>query len=98
MMNLQVRPIITAFERPPDEGKGLARDMRVSWAFDEFGQRHPAQVGPVGLLEDCPNFLALPARSEERPAFKLTFNTQLAFFNTASTARKSPHPSARRSQ
>lgn len=30
-------PIITAFERSPDRGRGLARDMRVRWAFEEVG-------------------------------------------------------------
>jgi len=29
---------ITAFERSPDGGKGLARDMRVRWALEEAGQ------------------------------------------------------------
>jgi glutathione S-transferase len=29
---------ITAFERSPDRGKGLARDMRVRWALEEVGQ------------------------------------------------------------
>ena len=27
--------IITAFERSPDGGKGLARDTRVRWALEE---------------------------------------------------------------
>jgi glutathione S-transferase len=31
-------PTITAFERSPDRGKGLARDMRVRWALEEAGQ------------------------------------------------------------
>jgi len=31
-------PTITAFERSPDGGKGLARDMRVRWALEESGQ------------------------------------------------------------
>jgi glutathione S-transferase len=31
-------PTITAFERSPDGGKGLARDTRVRWAFEEVGQ------------------------------------------------------------
>ncbi|MDU0339080.1 glutathione S-transferase family protein [Bosea rubneri] len=30
--------IITAFERSPDRGRGLARDMRVRWALEEVGQ------------------------------------------------------------
>jgi glutathione S-transferase len=31
---------ITAFERSPDGGKGLARDTRVRWALEEVGQRY----------------------------------------------------------
>lgn len=31
-------PTITAFERSPDGGKGLARDTRVRWALEEAGQ------------------------------------------------------------
>jgi glutathione S-transferase len=30
--------VITAFERSPDGGKGLARDTRVRWALEELGQ------------------------------------------------------------
>jgi len=30
-------PVITAFKRSPDRGKGLARDMRVRWALEEVG-------------------------------------------------------------
>ncbi len=30
-------PIITAFEKSPDGGKGLARDTRVRWALEEVG-------------------------------------------------------------
>ncbi|HEY4338747.1 MAG TPA: glutathione S-transferase family protein [Steroidobacteraceae bacterium] len=30
-------PTITAFERSPDRGRGLARDMRVRWALEEVG-------------------------------------------------------------
>src|SRR5438105_10819406 len=38
---------ITAFERSPDGGKGLARDTRVRWALEEVGQ--PYEVRPVSL-------------------------------------------------
>lgn len=31
---------ITAFERSPDGGKGLARDTRVRWALEEVGQSY----------------------------------------------------------
>jgi glutathione S-transferase len=40
-------PIITAFERSPDGGKGLARDTRVRWALEEVGQ--PYEVRPVSF-------------------------------------------------
>jgi glutathione S-transferase len=33
-----MRPVITAFERSPDRGRGLARDMRIRWALEEVGQ------------------------------------------------------------
>jgi len=37
-------PTITAFERSPDRGKGLARDMRVRWAFEEVGQPYGVRL------------------------------------------------------
>jgi glutathione S-transferase len=37
-------PTITAFESSPDEGRGLARDMRVRWAFEEVGQRYNVRL------------------------------------------------------
>ena len=42
-------PTITAFERSPDRGKGLARDMRVRWALEEAGQ--PYDVRLVSFTE-----------------------------------------------
>ncbi len=42
-------PTITAFERSPDGGRGLARDMCVRWAFEEVGQ--PYDVRPVSFGE-----------------------------------------------
>lgn len=38
---------ITAFERSPDGGMGLARDTRVRWALEEVGQ--PYDVRPVSF-------------------------------------------------
>src|SRR3984885_4118727 len=35
---------ITAFERSPDGGKGLARDTRVRWAFEEAGQPYDVRL------------------------------------------------------
>ena len=37
-------PTITAFERSPDRGKGLARDMRVRWALEEVGQPYHVRL------------------------------------------------------
>lgn len=38
---------ITAFERSPDGGRGLARDTRVRWALEEVGQSY--EVRPVSF-------------------------------------------------
>ncbi len=37
-------PTITAFERSPDRGRGLARDMRVRWALEEVGQAYEVRL------------------------------------------------------
>ena len=39
-----MKPVITAFERSPDRGKGLARDMRVRWALEEVGQPYDVRL------------------------------------------------------
>ena len=49
---------ITAFDRSPDGGKGLARDTRVRWALEETGQ--PYDVRPVSFAAlKQPKHLAL---------------------------------------
>ena len=49
---------ITAFERSPDGGKGLARDTRVRWALEEVGQ--PYQVRLVSFAGmKAPGHLAI---------------------------------------
>lgn len=37
-------PTITVFERSPDQGQGLARDMRVRWALEEVGQQYQVRL------------------------------------------------------
>ena len=37
---------ITVFERAFDEGRGLARDMRVRWALEEVGQAYEVRLVP----------------------------------------------------
>jgi glutathione S-transferase len=39
-----MNPIITAFERSPDGGRGQARDMRVRWAFEEVEQPYDVRL------------------------------------------------------
>lgn len=34
---MSLKPTITAFEKSPDRGQGLARDMTVRWALEEVG-------------------------------------------------------------
>jgi glutathione S-transferase len=51
-------PTITAFKASPDRGRGLARDTRVRWAFEEVGQ--PYGVRLVSFAEmKAPAHLAL---------------------------------------
>src|SRR4051794_35214517 len=49
---------ITAFEKSPDQGKGLARDMRVRWALEEVGQPYEVRLVSFDALEE-PAHLAL---------------------------------------
>ena len=51
-------PIITAFERSPDGGKGLARDMRVRWALEEVGQPYDVRLLSFKAMKE-PAHLAL---------------------------------------
>ncbi len=39
-----MKPIVTVFERSPDQGRGLARDMRVRWALEEVGQPYDVRL------------------------------------------------------
>ena len=49
---------ITAFERSPDGGKGLARDTRVRWALEEVGQSYDVRLVSFRALKK-PAHLAL---------------------------------------
>ena len=49
---------ITAFERSPDRGKGLARDMRVRWALEEVGQPYEVRLLSFQAMKE-PDHLAL---------------------------------------
>jgi glutathione S-transferase len=43
---------ITAFERSPDGGKGLARDTRVRWALEEVGQPYEVRLVSFGAMKE----------------------------------------------
>ena len=45
-------PTITAFERSPDRGRGLARDMRVRWALEEVGQPYEVRLLSFGEMKE----------------------------------------------
>jgi glutathione S-transferase len=49
---------ITAFERSPDGGQGLARDTRVRWALEEVGQPYEVRLVSFRALKE-PAHLAL---------------------------------------
>ena len=49
---------ITAFERSPDGGKGLARDTRVRWALEEVGQPYAVRLVSFSAMKE-PAHLAL---------------------------------------
>jgi glutathione S-transferase len=51
-------PTITAFERSPDGGKGLARDTRVRWALEEVGQPYKVRLVSFRAMKE-PAHLAL---------------------------------------
>jgi glutathione S-transferase len=43
---------ITAFERSPDRGRGLARDMRVRWALEEVGQPYEVRLLSFAAMKE----------------------------------------------
>ena len=49
---------ITAFERSPDGGKGLARDTRVRWALEEVGQPYEVRLVSFRAMKE-PAHLAI---------------------------------------
>src|SRR5687767_3221093 len=43
---------ITAFERSPDRGRGLARDMRVRWALEVVGQPYDGRLVSFAAMKE----------------------------------------------
>jgi glutathione S-transferase len=56
--SLEKKPTITAFERSPDGGLGLARDTRVRWALEEVGQPYDVRYLSFSALKQ-PAHLAI---------------------------------------
>ncbi|WHZ18319.1 MAG: Glutathione S-transferase [Rhodanobacteraceae bacterium] len=53
-------PTITAFEQSPDRGKGLARDMRLRWAFEEVGQPYNVRLVSFNAMKEPAHFALHP--------------------------------------
>lgn len=51
-MALSMTPTITVFERSPDGGRGLARDMRVRWALEEAGQPYEVRLLSFAAMKE----------------------------------------------
>src|SRR6201995_1513003 len=54
------RPTITAFKASPDRGRGLARDMRVRWAFEEVGQPYDVRLVTFEQMKQPPHLALHP--------------------------------------
>jgi glutathione S-transferase len=51
---------ITAFERSPDRGNGLARDMRLRWALEEVGQPYEVRLLSFKAMKEPPHLALQP--------------------------------------
>ena len=51
---------ITAFERSPDGGKGLARDTRVRWALEEVGQPYRVRLVSFRAMKETAHLALHP--------------------------------------
>jgi glutathione S-transferase len=51
---------ITAFERSPDGGKGLARDTRVRWALEEAGQPYEVRLLSFRAMKEAAHLALHP--------------------------------------
>jgi len=53
-------PTITAFERSPDRGRGLARDMRVRWTLEEVGQPYDVRLVSFSEMKESAHLALHP--------------------------------------
>jgi glutathione S-transferase len=68
---------ITAFERSPDGGKGLARDTRVRWALEEVGQPYEVRLVSFAAMKEPAHLAVNPFG--QIPTYE---NGDLALFET----------------
>ncbi len=55
-----MRPTITAFAASPDKGRGLARDMRVRWAFEEVGVAYDVRLVTFAQMKEAAHLALQP--------------------------------------
>lgn len=67
-MATQPAPVVTAFDWVPDFAKGLVRDLRVRWAFEELGA--PYAVEKFGAANPRPENYVNWQPFEQVPAFR----------------------------
>jgi len=72
-------PTITAFERSPDGGKGLARDTRVRWALEEVGQPYAVRLVSFKAMKEPAHLAVQPFG--QIPTYE---DGELALFETGS--------------
>ena len=77
--------ILTAFERSPDGGKGLARDTRVRWALEEVGQAYEVRLLSFSAMK-------APAHLAHQPFGQIPTLEQdgLVLFETGAITRTLP--------
>jgi glutathione S-transferase len=67
-MATQPAPVVTAFDWVPDFAKGLVRDLRVRWAFEELGE--PYGIEKFGAANPRPEGYVNWQPFEQVPAFR----------------------------
>ncbi len=58
--SIAMTPVITGFKQSPDRGRGLARDMRVRWAFEEVGQVYEVRLLTFEAMKQAPHLALQP--------------------------------------
>src|SRR5688572_2684380 len=76
-MTLPTHPVVTAFNWVPEFARGLVRDLRVRWAFEEIGR--PYQTELFGAAKPRPEDYLEWQPFDQVPAFA---DGDLRFFET----------------